>query len=216
MLAVGVASVILSAAAGAALAADADAARIAALKARLAALSTQAQRLEDGNAVKKLQRAFGYYIDRGYWQEAADLFADDATFETGVDGVYVGKARIRELLVRQGGGHPGPGLPYGQFNHHMQLALLGQFQKSSAWGDGIYEDEYVKEGGVWKIQKLHYYPNFVAPYKGGWAKLAPVAGDWKSDTAQAFPADRPPTVTYQPYPNVYTPPFHYKNPVTHR
>jgi len=216
---------------GATRTADPDAARLTALNARVAALTTEAQRLEDINAVKKLQRAFGYYIDKGYWQDAADLFAENATFETGVDGVYVGKPHIRELLVRQGGGHPGPGLPYGQLNHHMQLqpvvhiaadgltargrwrelALLGQFQKWSAWGDGIYENEYVKEGGLWKIQKVHYYPNFVAPYKGGWAKLEPVSGDWKSDTAKAFPADRPPTVTYQPYPNVYTPPFHYKN-----
>jgi hypothetical protein len=216
--------------------ARADSARIAALEAKVAALSAEAGRLEDANAVRKLQRAFGYYVDKGYWQEASDLFAEDATFETGVDGVYVGKARIHQLLVRQGGGHEGPGLPYGQMNHHMQLqpvvhvaadghsakgrwrelALLGQFQQSAAWGDGIYENEYVKEDGVWKIKSVHYYPNFVAPYKGGWVTLGPVSGDWKSDIAKSFPADRPPTVTYEPYPNVYTPPFHYKNPVTER
>src|SRR3569833_2094837 len=121
MLAICAASAILLAGGGTTRAADTDAARMAAIKAKVAALSTETERLEDINAVKKLQRAFGYYVDRGYWQEAADLFADDATSETGVDGVYVGKGRIRELLVRQGGGHPGPGLPYGQFGHHMQL-----------------------------------------------------------------------------------------------
>jgi SnoaL-like protein len=230
------ASAITLVAAGTSRAADPDAARVAALEAKVATLAVEAGRIEDANAVKKLQRAFGYYIDKGYWDDAADLFAADATFETGVDGVYVGKARIHELLVRQGGGHPGPGLPFGQFNHHMQLqpvvhiaadgftakgrwrelALLGQFQKYAAWGDGIYENEYVKDKGVWKINKIHYYPNFVAPYKGGWVTLKPVSGDWKSDIARDFPADRPPTVRYEPYPNVYTPPFHYKNPVTDR
>jgi hypothetical protein len=213
---------------------EANSGRLAALEAKVAALAAETQRLEDANAVRKLQRAFGYYVDRGYWQEAADLFAENATLETGVDGVYVGKDRIHQLLVRQGGGHEGPGLPFGQFNHHMQLqpvvhvaadgrsakgrwrelALLGQFQKYAAWGDGIYENDYIKEDGVWKIKSVHYYPNFVAPYKGGWVTLGPVTGDWKSDTAKAFPADRPPTVSYEPYPNVYTPPFHYKNPVT--
>jgi hypothetical protein len=146
--------------------------------------------------------------------------------------VYVGKPRILERLVREGGGNPGPGLPYGQFNHHMQLqpvvhvsadgrtakarwrefALLGQFQKYAAWGDGIFENEYVKDGGVWKIKVAHFYPNFVAPYKGGWVTLQPVTGDWKSAVALALPADRPPTATYKPYPDVYTPPFHYENP----
>ena len=209
-------------------------ARIAALTAEVAALSAEAGRLDDANQIRKLQRAFGYYIDKGYWQDAADLFADDATFESGVDGVYVGKARIAKLLVRQGGGNPGPGLPYGQFNHHMQLqpvvhvaadgrsakarwrelALVGQFKKYAAWGDGIYENEYVKQDGIWKIEKLHYYPNFLAPYKGGWARLEPLAGDWKSEVAKGFPADLPPTALYKPFPDVYVPPFHYKNPVT--
>ncbi len=212
----------------------ADAARITALNAKIATLTAAATRLDDINSVKKLQRAYGYYLDKGYWQEAADLFADDATLEAGVDGVYVGKARILERLVKEGGGNPGPGLPYGQLNHHMQLqpvvhvsadgrtakarwremALLGQFQKYAAWGDGIYENEYVKDGGVWKIKTAHFYPNFVAPYKGGWVTLQPVTGDWKSAVAQALPADRPPTVTYKPYPDVYTPPFHYKNPAS--
>jgi hypothetical protein len=95
-----------------------------------------------------------------------------------------------------------------------ELALLGQFQQYAAWGDGIFENEYVKENGVWKIRAAHFYPNFVAPYKGGWVALQPVTGDWKSAVAKSLPADRPPTVTYKPYPDLFTPPFHYKNPVT--
>ena len=33
--------------------------------------------LEGHRAVKKLQRAFGFYVDRGLWGDAADLFADE-------------------------------------------------------------------------------------------------------------------------------------------
>jgi len=206
--------------------------RVAALQARIEALSVASQRLEDARLIKRLQRAYGYYIDRGYWREAADLFADDATFESGVDGVYVGRSRIHELLMRQGGGNPGPGLPYGQLNHRMQLqpvvhvaadgktakgrwrelALLGQFKKYAAWGDGIYENEYVKQHGVWKLAKLHFYPNFVAPYEGGWAALKPVPRDWRSDVAKSFPPDRPATISYRPFPDSYVPAFHYTHP----
>ncbi len=215
---------------------DSDARILARLQARIAALNAQAARIEDADAVRKLQRAYGYYIDKGYWGEAAALFADDATMEIGVDGVYVGQARIRERLMLDGGGNPGPGLPFGQIYHRMQLqpvvdvapdgatakgrwreiALLGHYHQDAEWGAGVYENEYVKQHGVWKIWKLHYYPSFLAPYDSGWAKLKPVTGDWKSAAGEALPADRPPTVRYEPFPATFTPPFHYQNPVSGR
>ncbi len=40
-------------------------ARIAALQERIAALGRDAQRLEDASQIKRLQRAYGYYIDKG-------------------------------------------------------------------------------------------------------------------------------------------------------
>lgn len=211
-----------------------DTSRITALKAKIARLSKEAERIDDANKIENLQMAYGYYLDRGYWDEAADLFAADATVEMGDDGVYVGQDRIRKLIKAYGGGNPGPGLPYGQYYHHMQLqpvinvapdgktakgrwrefSLLGQFHKYAKWAAGIFENEYVKEDGVWKIKKMHYYETFVAPYKGGWARLKPVKGDWASDVSRKFPPDGPPTTDYKPFPDVYVPPFHYKNPVT--
>lgn len=211
-----------------------NAARIAALKAKIVRLSHEAAIVDDTNKIENLQMAYGYYIDRGYWDEAADLFAADATLEMGDDGVYVGQDRIRKLIIAYGGGNPGPGLPYGQYNHHMQLqpvvdvapdgmtakgrwrefTLLGQFHKYAKWASGVFENDYVKDGGVWKIKKMHYYETFVAPYKGGWASLAPVSGNWASDVSRKFPPDGPPTTAYKPFPDIYVPPFHYKNPVT--
>jgi hypothetical protein len=200
------------------------------LQTQIAALSAEAARIEDANAVKKLQRAYGYYLDKGYWGEAAALFAEDATLEIGVDGVYVGRDHIVKRLMLDGGGDPGPGLPYGQIYHRMQLqpvvdiapdgktakgrwreiALLGHYHQDAEWGAGIYENEYIKQNGVWEISRLHYYPSFVAPYDSGWARLKPVTGDWKSAVGKAFPADRPPTVRYRPFPDTFTPPFHYE------
>jgi hypothetical protein len=208
--------------------------RTARLRERLRELQREAQRREDYQAVIRVQRAYGFYIDKGYWGEAADLFAEDATFEHGVDGVYVGRARILEAIVRLGGGNPGPGLPFGQLNEHFQLqpvitlaedgqtalgrwhelSMTGQYGEHAEWGEGIYENAYRKEGGVWKIAALRFYPNFVAPYEGGWASLKPTGEDWRSPSLADFLPDRPPTARYQPFPAMFVPPFHYIHPVT--
>ena len=204
------------------------------LQERLADLQAKTQRREDYLAIIRLQRAYGFYIDKGYWREASDLFDEDATYEQGVDGVYVGRERIHQLIVKLTGGNPGPGLPFGQLNEHFQLqpvitlsedgasaegrwhvlSMTGQFGEHAEWGEGVYENRYRKKAGVWKISALRFFPNFVAPYEGGWASLKPVTGDWKTPALADFPPDRPPTITYTPYPDIFVPPFHYAHPVT--
>ncbi len=196
------------------------------------ALTLRVEKLEAVRAVKKLQRAFGYYLDRGLWDDAADLFADNGTIEIGLDGVYVGKARIRDYVQALGGGQPG--LIYGQLNEWLQLqpvidiapdgqtakgrwrdlGMSGQYKKHAEWRDGIYENEYVREGGVWKIRSVHLYVNFVAPYDKGWARLKSGEGLVRSEASKAMPPDRPSTVTGKAFPDTQLPPFHYANPVT--
>ena len=204
------------------------------LDAEIAALTERVERLEGTRAVKKLQRAFGYYVDRGLWGDAADLFTDDGTIEIGIDGVYVGKARIREYLRRLHGGQEG--LIYGQLNEWVtlqpaitvaddgrsatarwrDLGMLGQYKRHAEWRDGIYENTYVREDGVWKIKTLRLYVNFVAPYERGWARLGPGEGLVRSEASQAFPPDRPPSSAPAPFPEVQVPPFQAPNPVTGR
>ncbi|HEX6993106.1 MAG TPA: nuclear transport factor 2 family protein [Gammaproteobacteria bacterium] len=202
------------------------------IDAEIAALTARVEKLEAARAIKKLQRAFGFYVDRGLWSEAADLFADEGTIEIGLDGVYVGKERIREYLKRLHGGHEG--LIYGQLNEWITLqpavfvsedgqratarwrdhGMLGQYKQHAEWRDGIYENTYVKEDGVWKIESLHLYINFVAPYEEGWARLDPGEGLVRSEASKSYPPDRGPTVTYPPFPDVYVPPFQVLHPVT--
>ena len=83
-----------------------DAAAVQALEARVAALEQRKERIEDVNALERLQAAYGYYADRGLWDEAANLFADDGTIEIGLDGVYVGRERVRQYLRTLSGGRP--------------------------------------------------------------------------------------------------------------
>jgi hypothetical protein len=91
------------------------------------------------------------------------------------------------------------------------LSLLGEYLKGAWWGDTILENTYRKENGVWKIQSLHLYPNFVAPYHDGWGRLPESAVDWRSQAARELPPDAPPTHDYLPFPQRYTPPFHYRD-----
>lgn len=202
------------------------------IDAEIDSLTARIEKLEGTRAIKKLQRAFGYYVDRGLWSEAADLFADNGSIEIGIDGVYVGKDRIREYLKRLHGGQEG--LIYGQLNEWITLqpavfmapdgrtatarwrdhGMLGQYKKHAEWRDGIYENTYVKDNGIWKIQSLHLYVNFVAPYERGWARLKPGEGLVQSEASKAFPPDRPPTATYRPFPETQLPPFQALNPVT--
>ena len=91
----------------------------ASLEQRLADLGARTQRIEDINAIKRLQRAYGYYLDEGRWDDAADLFAEDASLEIGFDGVYRGRSRIKDYFRALGNGKQG--LRPGQLNEHLQL-----------------------------------------------------------------------------------------------
>jgi SnoaL-like domain len=193
---------------------------------RLAEYRERVARLEDHDAVENLQATFGYYFDKGLWEDTADLFARDGSFEYGQSGVYIGQERIRRALLLFGP----QGLAQGYLNNHMQLqpvivvapdgrTATGRWQgmvqlsepgANGIWGVGIYENEYVKEGGVWKLAKLHFYPTAFTDYDRGWARsLLPMKGP-----SALFPPDKPPTKVYRTMPGNYIPPFSYKHPVT--
>ena len=82
---------------------EGDAARMAVLETRLGRLEQQIQLLEDSKAIKRLQRAYGYYLDKGLSDQVAGLFTDDATVELANMGVYVGKAHIAALYQHHHG-----------------------------------------------------------------------------------------------------------------
>jgi SnoaL-like domain len=203
--------------------------RTAPLLARVAYLETQTAQLEATSAVKRLQRAFGYYLDKALWDAAAELFSDDATIEMGLDGVYRGKERVRQYLQALAGGRRG--LAPGELHEWFQLQpvvtvapdartaqgrwrtfmLAGEFGRQALWGEGPYECHYLRDGGVWRIARLHWYQTFIVPYAGGW----PTNRDATlglSVSKQLAP-DAPPSERYETWPGVFVPPFHYRDPV---
>jgi len=199
---------------------------LASLKAQVAALKLQAQRSEDWTAVANLQATYGYYVDKMRWDDAADLFARDATLEIAGRGLFEGQDRIRTYLHALGK------LEYGTLFNHMQLQpvihiepdgnsakarwrtfmQVGHLGKEARWGEATYENEYVKEEGIWRIRKLHGFITFYVEYEKGWNKGG-VALPQKLDDLDP---DAPPTVKYGAFPDVFVPPYHYSNPVTGR
>jgi hypothetical protein len=187
---------------------------------RAADLVRRAQRLEDEQAVVNLQHAYGYYLDRGLWRELANLFAPDGTREVGQAGVYVGRKRIRDSLLLTGP----QGLREGQLNDHLQfepivdvapdgrtaqgrvfeLAFVGGGGQPGRIVQNVQENEYERRGGVWMIRSAHHYTILVTDYDQGWAKSALPA----RAVSTTLPPDRPPSVVYDVYPKVFTPPFH--------
>jgi hypothetical protein len=206
-----------------------DAAELAALRARLQELQGEMQEVKDAQAIKRLQRSFGYYMEEGLVDEVVELFTDDATFEFARDGLYRGKARIRDYLLALNGGQQG--LREGQLNEYLQLMpvitlaedgqsakarwrsimLLGEFGGEALWGEGPYENEYVKENGIWKISKLHWFQTILVPFEGGWGRHEDVnKGIWVSDQ---LPPDAAPSYDFGSWPTTFLPPFSFSNPV---
>ena len=196
------------------------------LAGRAVQLEKEITALEDVNAIKKLQRIYGFYTDKQLWSQAADLFSADGSVEVGGRGVYVGRERIREFLGSNGPEFPQPKRLFdhmqlqpivhvaadgmtarGRWHEFAQEAVHGEYAN---WGLGVLENEYVKEDGVWKIRRHHFFTTMYTPYEAGWGKQAiPNAGP-----SPQLPPDRPPTVAYEAYPKAFVVPFHYENPVT--
>jgi hypothetical protein len=206
-------------------------ARIAALEATVKAQQSRLQTLEDVDRINKLTRAYGYYVDKGQWTNVAALWSDDGSVEIAARGIYLGRKGAERLFLNVFGKGK-DGLAEGRLFNHMILqgivdvdpggttakgrwrafVQLGQYQQSAIWSEGVYENEYVKEGEVWKFKKMRFWPTFYTPYDQGWGKQAlPNNGP-----SEEFPPDLASTDVPPVFPGSFVPPYHYKNPVTGR
>lgn len=216
----------------------------AALGATLAELSERIGVLEDERAIRNLQYAYGYFIDKCLYDETVDLFADDGEVVF-IGGRYKHKAGVARLYCGRfrhnfANGKNGP--MYGQLLDHPQLqgiihvasdrtSATGRFRSLMQAGrhesignprqwfeGGIYENAYVKEDGVWKIKLLNYRAFWHGEFDKGWAYTKP---DYVPNASVTYPED-----PYGPdelvedaprlWPNTEVVPFHYVHPVTGR
>lgn len=186
---------------------------------RIEKLEARAIAAEDYRDLCNLQAAYGYYVDKGMWDKAADLFAQDGTLEIAGRGVYVGQDRVRQYL------HQLPEYKDGTIFNHMQLQpvihvdseagtakgrwrtlmMVGFWEKEGRWGEATYENSYVREYGRWRIASLHGIINFYTEYDQGWHKN----GVPLLRSTHGIEPDRPQTFEYEAHPKAVIAPFHY-------
>ncbi|MEO6387156.1 MAG: nuclear transport factor 2 family protein [Croceibacterium sp.] len=156
------------------------------------ALAHDASLLLDLGTAQNRVSAYGYYLDRGMYDDIADLFAPDAQVDVAGQGVYNGTAGIRKFLGRYGA----PGLSEGELADRAQLmplvsisddgstalvrvvelGMYGQHGGDGFWSAAINTFLLRADGdGHWRIQQLHQRPLMRANYKDGWAHPLPAA-----------------------------------------
>ena len=90
------------------------------------------------------------------------------------------------------------------------FSQLGVHGRAGLWHGGVYENEFVKEDGVWRFKHDHVYTTFFATYDQGWQSGAGGA----PKASAKIPPDRAPSELYEAFPGEYIPPFSFKHPVT--
>jgi hypothetical protein len=85
---------------------------LSALRRQVEQLSNEVGSLRDVHAVRRLQHAYGYYLDKCLYDEVVDLFSDSGEVRF-MGGIFKGKAGVRRLYCDRfrknfTGGHNGP------------------------------------------------------------------------------------------------------------
>ena len=199
--------------------------------------------LQDIEEIKKLQKAFGYYLIYCMHEELTECLANnpDTTLDF-PEGKFLGKHSAKRFIHNMNRNNDP------EFMHQlMQISGIvnidpdGKTAKGRWWGFGamaipagstwtqegegvdqvfscgIYEMEYIREDNIWKILRLKWVPVYSAPPGEGWVKPERRMKQ-KTGTDVPFPEswgpDGPPTDINYEYPSGYILPFHYKHPVT--
>ncbi len=157
--------------------------------ARVSRLAQNVERAESVRAVKRLQETYAQYSQFGLWTDMAALFADNAQLSYGKDNVQGRQAIQQHFLTTFGEGTHGlkPGGLHTQLvfrplinvsadgqtakGRWWEFSMTGQHGVKAEWAGGIFENEYVREGGVWKISRMRYNPIFAGPYATGWRNV---------------------------------------------
>ena len=145
--------------------------KIEELEERLKVLEDSIRRLHDIEEIEKLQRIYGYYVERGNLDELVGLFSDRPDVSYGPSyGVTVGKDNVRRMLSSESAFWASQGQKPDDYLHItapisgvVDVDEDGKTAKArwyalmylhnatpgggAVFGVGMYENEYIKEDG---------------------------------------------------------------------
>lgn len=207
-------------------------ARIEALEKQVKAQEKQLAVLQDIEAIKKLQKAYGYYVEHMMYQEIVDCFSDspDVLLDW-LEGKYLGKEGVRKYFEFMKSAPPDfmhqvmqiAGVvdidPDGQTARGRWYAFGGIFipregNVRRSFVSGIYENRYIKENGVWKILAIKWVIPYAVRIAEEWAMPEDVNRPYLAGQFRGPRPDIDIDRNDQRYLSGYIFPFHYKHPVT--
>jgi SnoaL-like domain len=159
------------------------------LEARVRELETTVQQLRDREAIRDLRYRYHEYVNEGKFAEIPGLFTADGE----LDFAHLGKANGHNEIARffgalnqkpSAGEKDRPRITWvKQFIHNHTIELDGDRGRGFSYleakpiynGEAFlvaarYDDEYVRQNGQWKFQKMSLIPYFMVPLKEGWAQ----------------------------------------------
>lgn len=170
-------------------------------------IEAEASLLYEHGRAQNLVNAFGYYLDRGLYDDVADLFYADARVVVQGQGTWLGQTGVRRFLTQFGAA----GLSTGELNDHLQLmpkvilsrdgvvasvsavelGTTGQHGAEGQWTATLNHFVLMRDAeGRWLISSLYRIPIMRSTYAAGWAEplpapvLIPAGGEPDRDQPQ--------------------------------
>jgi len=204
------------------------------LESRLTTVEAKLARLEDIEAIKRLHRAYSYYVMYMLKDEIVDCFADHPETELDwLEGKWLGIEGVRRYFGV--GDDTRPEMPptfthqvmpiagvvdvEGDRGHGRWYAFGGvripdeKGEGNGSFVGGMYEITYIKQDGVWKFLKVEWIINYTVQLPPGcWSTMEKMG-----ETIESFAGpqpDIPPCSNDPRFVTGWIYPYHYPHPVT--
>lgn len=160
---------------------------------QLEALEARIRKVEDVQDITNLQAQYSHYVDSNQMEKLLDLFSEDFAWEVGYQEMvkFTSKPELLKYLKLADGGNvlmrhqvQSPVIKVDGDKAKVTWYMFGPGTSRSAdgevanWTQGIYNNEYVRENGVWKISLLHFRFDFRTTFEDGWVKTPMMHEDW--------------------------------------